>query len=165
MNKNNEIATHFIGGEGINWALDEDLRLARACAPDFVDHVDFETASVIYSVWPGALEEVDPVRLTGKVIVCEFDNPPNHWFKQVPFLRVREYVSLWVTHTMQADEQARAMGLMALRVPYRLDGSIFYPREAKCAYSLNDSLVRLILVFKSFTTSYKYRACLTNITF
>jgi hypothetical protein len=31
--------------------------------------------------------------------------------------------------------------------------------------SLNDSLARLILVFKSFTTSYKYRACLTNITF
>jgi hypothetical protein len=30
---------------------------------------------------------------------------------------------------------------------------------------LNDNLLRLILVFKSFTTSYKYRACLTNITF
>jgi hypothetical protein len=30
---------------------------------------------------------------------------------------------------------------------------------------LNDNLLRLILVFKSFTTSYKYRACLINITF
>lgn len=131
--KNNKIAAHFTGGEGINWALDEDLRLARACAPEFVDQVDFESAHVIYSMWPGALEAVDPVRLNGKVVVCEFDNPPDHWIKQVSFRRTSALVSIWVTHTKQAAEQARALGLTAYTVPYRLDGSVFFPREAKSA--------------------------------
>jgi len=130
---NNPIPTHFFGGEDINWALDEDLRMARACSPLFVKQVNFELASVIYSIWPGALEAIDPTRLEGKIVVCEFDNPPYHWIKQRFFRRAREYVSLWITHTTQAAEQARVLGLPTLSVPYRLDGTIFFPREARSA--------------------------------
>ena len=133
LDENDRIATHFIGGEGINWALDEDMRLAQICAPDFVDQVDLNSASVIYSVWPGALQRLDPKRLVGKIVVCEFDNPPFHWIKQPPFLRIRESVSLWVSHTSQAAEQASILGLPALSVPYRLDGNFFYPRQKNSA--------------------------------
>lgn len=130
MNQEN-IAAHFIGGEGINWVLDEDLRLARMCVPDFVEVTDFDRADVIYSVWPGVLETIEPARFDGKVVICEFDNPPNYWMKQTSYVRIREYVSLWVAHTAQAAEQAQALGLPALLVPYRLDESLFFPREAK----------------------------------
>ncbi len=131
--KANHLAVHFIGGEGINWALDEDLRLARACAPNLVKPTDLGLADVVYSVWPGALETVDPARLDGRVIICGFDNPPNHWIKQTSFRRITGYVSLWVTHTAQAMEQARALGLSALPVPYYLDGKTFSAREADSA--------------------------------
>jgi glycosyltransferase involved in cell wall biosynthesis len=135
MNQSNKnsLSVHFIGGEGINWALDEDLRLARSCTPDFVKPTDFDQADVIYSIWPGALEALNPARLDGKVVVCEFDNPPYHWVKQTSFRRARKLVSLWVTHTSQATQQAEELGLTALPVPYRLDGSIFFSREANCS--------------------------------
>lgn len=131
MNRHNgeKILVHFIGGEGINWALDEDLKLAKACVPDFVDIADFDKASVIYSVWPGAIEAVDPAKLVGKKVICEFDNPPHHWIKQTHFRKARKYVSLWITHSSQAFEQAKALGLPSMIVPYRLDKSIFFPQK------------------------------------
>lgn len=135
MNKitNNQLSVHFIGGEGINWALDEALRAAQVCMPNSVKSADFEQADVIYSVWPGALETLDPARLNGKLVICEFDNPPYHWVKQTSFLKTRRLVSLWVTLSSEAMHQAMKLGMDALLVPHCLNGYTFFPREANCA--------------------------------
>ena len=126
-----KLTVHFIGGEGISWALDEDLFFAISGLPDFVKLTTFLNADVIYSVWPGALENISPQKLEGKIVICEFDNPPYYYIKQPSFHKIRQLVSLWVTHTQEASDQAQILGLKFNQVSYRLSGDTFLPVDSK----------------------------------
>ena len=58
------------GGDGMGWALDDDLDLTRRALGETVVETSLEDAGVVHSVWWEGLSGVDPASLAGKRVVC-----------------------------------------------------------------------------------------------
>jgi glycosyltransferase involved in cell wall biosynthesis len=130
------------GAEKIDWALNEDIRLLQTSLENAGASIaaSLDEADVVHSPWWGGLEEIDPSRLAGKRVVCQFDNPPFHWAKQAGFRDARARVGLWIVQSEQARLQALALGLEHVFVPYKVNTEIFRSREAEARASLRASL-------------------------
>jgi glycosyltransferase involved in cell wall biosynthesis len=133
-----KLRVSFVGGEEVNTESGKALRQAQLCLPQSAIISDLDHADVIYSISPGALAHDTSAKLEGKIVVCEFDNPPNHCVTQDSFRKIQRMVSLWVAHTSQAKRQAEDLGLNVHLVPYRLDSSEFIAHETQ-----GDSVAKL----------------------
>jgi len=54
----NKPRVHLTGGDGIGWAVDEDLRLTRRAIEKLVDLVDLQSCEIVHSAWWYALLEL-----------------------------------------------------------------------------------------------------------
>src|SRR5262245_36953554 len=114
----------FVGEEKINWALNEDIRLARESLGEAHVADSLEQADAVISPWWGGLEAIPAERLVGKRVVCQFDNPPYHWAKQPGFREARARVGLWIVQTEEARRQAEILALPHVLVPYKVDTGV-----------------------------------------
>jgi glycosyltransferase involved in cell wall biosynthesis len=121
---------HLTGGDGFGWALDEDVRTFRQALPATVELTPLAKADVVYSAWWEGLAQLGTAALVGKRIVCGFDNPLFHWITVPRFRGVNDLVDVWVAHSRQGLEQARALGYRCEFVPYCLRTEIFQPLAA-----------------------------------
>ncbi|MGB9616393.1 MAG: glycosyltransferase family 4 protein, partial [Desulfomonilaceae bacterium] len=115
------------GGDGIGWAVDEDLRLTRAALEGLVELVPLERCDVIHSVWWEGLTGLDPAQLRNKIVVCHVPGEPFRYFGIPAHRRAMSAVHLWVPRSSQAERQLRSVGLRCLKVPYLIDSTIFRP--------------------------------------
>ena len=122
---------HLTGGDGFGWALDEDVRTIREALPRTVALAGIKNADVVYAAWWEGLAQLGTDALVGKRIVCAFDNPLFHWITIPRFRGLKDLVDVWVAHSSQGLEQARALGYECELVPYCLRTEIFSPLAGK----------------------------------
>lgn len=122
-------SVHLVGWQKIAWALDEDLRWARAALEGQVTFASLPRARIVLAAWWPALEALGPGALHGKAVVCFADNPPAFYLTRPGFARVANRVDLWIARSSEAASQFEALGLRVARVPYCVDPDIFHPLE------------------------------------
>jgi len=114
------------GGEGIGWAVDEDLRLARNAMEGFVDFVSFPEAEIIHCAWWEGLMLLNPEDLQGRTIICQVPGEPFRYLGVPRHRHVVPLVDLWVTRTSQAHDQFNSMGIASHKIPYLVDTNLFF---------------------------------------
>ncbi|MBE2205389.1 MAG: glycosyltransferase family 4 protein [Chthoniobacterales bacterium] len=121
---------HFFGGQGIGWALDEDLERARAAVAGEVVAGSFAASPIIHSAWWPPLLQAGAVALRGKSILCFADNPPAFYLTRPGFEEAAARVDLWIARSREAVAQFEELGLPVVRAPYTVDPGIFCPLPA-----------------------------------
>lgn len=115
------------GGDYVNWALDEDLRLTRQSLDGMVELSTLADCEVIHCVWWEGLLAISEDQLVGKRIICHMPNPPFHYLKHPLFQKTLEYVGRWVVRSTEAKEQFASIGIESQLIPYTVDVDIFRP--------------------------------------
>lgn len=118
---------HFFGGQGIGWALDEDLTRARAALGGQIATTSFARARLIHSAWWPPLLEAGARALDGKSVVCFADNPPAFYLTRPGFEQAASRVDLWIARSGEAVAQFRELGLPVAFAPYTVDAAVFRP--------------------------------------
>ncbi len=115
------------GGDGIGWAVDEDLKLARQAMAGTVDLVDLPESEVVHSVWWEGMMMTPLEGLTGKRIICHVPGEPFRYFTLPGHRHAGPMVGKWVTRTSQAAEQLSSLGIFSHHIPYLIDVNTFKP--------------------------------------
>lgn len=114
------------GGDGIGWALDEDVRLTRKALEGRVEFTTVEACEVLHSVWWEPLLSLAPSDLSAKRIVCHMSGEPFRYLGLPRHRHVVSAVDCWITQTTQATRQCAAIGLPHTYIPYTTDVESFY---------------------------------------
>ncbi len=117
---------YLTGGDGIGWALDEDLRLTRQALEGHVEFVDLQACEVVHSVWWEPLLSIAPAILSTKRIVCHMSGEPFRYLCLPRHRHVVDSVDNWIAQTRQAARQCAAIGLPHSFVPYTTDSETFH---------------------------------------
>jgi glycosyltransferase involved in cell wall biosynthesis len=127
MMRMNRWKVFLTGGDGIGWAVDEDLRLtAKALAP-LADLVDLPVSHVVHAMWWEGLMMLPPEDLAGKRIICHIPGEPFRYFSMPRHREALSMVGRWVTRTRQAQLQMKGLGFDTALVPYAIDEAVFRP--------------------------------------
>jgi len=118
---------HFFGGQGIGWALDEDLRCAREAVSGAVVEGSFARSPIIHSAWWPPLLQAGAAALQGKSVVCFADNPPAFYLTRPGFEQAAARVDLWIARSQEAVSQFQELGLPVALAPYTVDPEVFHP--------------------------------------
>jgi glycosyltransferase involved in cell wall biosynthesis len=113
------------GGDGIGWALDEDLRLTRQAVERRVELTAEEQCDVLHTVWWEPLLTMPPAALAAKRIVCHMSGEPFRYLCLPRHRHVVSAVDCWITQTHQATQQCAAIGLPHTYIPYATDVETF----------------------------------------
>lgn len=115
------------GGDGIGWAVDEDLKLTREALAGVADFVEFQDADVVHMLWWEALLTMPEEQLEGKRIVCHVPGEPFRYMTLPSHSRAMELVGRWVTRTTQARGQLAEIRVESVLIPYLVDVNVFRP--------------------------------------
>ena len=118
---------YLTGGDGIGWAVDEDLKLIRRAVEDIVDLVDLESCEIVHSAWWFSLIGLPLEKLLGKRILCHVPGEPFRYFAVPEHRRAMEIVGRWITPTSRAYRQMRSIGVEPSLIPYLVDVETFRP--------------------------------------
>ena len=121
---------HLAGWQKIAWALDEDLRWARAALEGSVVFTSLPRARIVLAAWWPAIEAIGAAALRGKTVVCFADNPPAFYLTRPGFAGVAGRVDLWIARSREAFHQFQALGMPVARSPYGVDPQVFRPLDA-----------------------------------
>jgi glycosyltransferase involved in cell wall biosynthesis len=115
------------GGDDINWAIDEDLRLMREALEPFADFVDLPDAEVIHCVWWNGLLNLPRAACRIKPLICHMPGQPFRYLTLPEHNQVMDRVDLWIARSRQAFAQLRSLGYPVAMLPYLVDLTIFRP--------------------------------------
>jgi glycosyltransferase involved in cell wall biosynthesis len=115
------------GGDGIGWAVDEDMKLIREALVDIVDFVDLPESQVIHSLWWEGLMMIPAEQLSGKRILCHIPGEPFRYFTMPRHRHALPIVGKWVTRNSQAAAQMSSLGISHMMIPYLIDVGTFRP--------------------------------------
>lgn len=118
---------HFTGGQKIAWALDEDLRWARAALGNHARPASLANARIVHAAWWPAVLQFSQETLKGKAVVCFADNPPAFYLTKPEFAAAASRVDLWIGRSREAVSQFQALGLPVAFAPYCVDPNVFRP--------------------------------------
>ena len=118
---------HFFGGQGIGWALDEDLAQARSALEPGIEVGTFAASSIVLSAWWPPLVRMGRRALGKKTILCFADNPPAFYLTVPGFDEAAARVDLWIARSEEALGQFRELGLPVALAPYTVDAKVFHP--------------------------------------
>ena len=145
----NKPRVHLTGGDGIGWAVDEDLRLTRRAIEKLVDLVDLQSCEIVHSAWWYALLELPFEQLLGKRIICHVPGEPFRYFSIPEHRRAMEIVGRWITPTSRAHYQMQSVGVESWLGRYLVDTDTFQPLSSD-----NTGSVELIEKWKIPTDTY-----------
>ena len=113
------------GGDGIGWAVDEDLKLTRRAIESIVDFADLSDCEVVHCVWWEGLAMLSVEQLIGKRIVCHVSGEPFRYFAVPRHRHAIDMVGLWVTRSSQARCEMDSVGIPSRLIPYVIDIETF----------------------------------------
>ncbi|MEI8311844.1 MAG: glycosyltransferase family 4 protein [Verrucomicrobiota bacterium] len=131
---------HFFGGEGIGWALDEDLDRAREAVAGAVHAGSFAWSPIIHSAWWPPLLRAGRDALAGKSVICFADNPPAFYLTRPAFEQEASRVDLWIARSSEAFLQFQELGLQVTLAPYTVDPATFHPLASEERQKIRGSL-------------------------
>jgi glycosyltransferase involved in cell wall biosynthesis len=114
------------GGDGIGWALDEDVRLTRKAIESRVELTAMESCEVVHSVWWEKLLSMLTPEFSSKRIVCHMSGEPFRYLSLPRHRHVVGHVDCWITQTREATRQCAAIGLPHAYIPYTTDVDSFH---------------------------------------
>jgi glycosyltransferase involved in cell wall biosynthesis len=117
------------GGDGIGWAVDEDLKLTQQAVASLVDLTDLQEATLVHAVYWWGLLGFSDEQLQQKQIICHVPGEPFRYLTVPEHRRAMGLVSHWITRTSQAAGQLQALGIESDVVPYLIDTSVFRPLQ------------------------------------
>ena len=124
------ITVHLTGGEGIGWAVDEDLEMARRAVGLLNDRVSLTSmpdAQIVHSVYAPLLLVVSVEHLRARRVICHLENDLA-WLLQQPYMRrAVSVVDTWIAQNETTATLAQRIGLRASYVPYAVDVPAFAP--------------------------------------
>ncbi len=123
----NKLKVYLTGGDGVGWAIDEDLKLARQCLEGIVDFTEQDECDVIHSAWWEGLNLLDRSIVDRKTVVCHVPAEPFRYVGVPAHRHVMELVDVWITRTRQAARQLTSIGVNNYSVPYLIDINTFRP--------------------------------------
>ncbi len=123
----NKVKVFLTGGDGIGWALDEDLRLVSNAIKGVVDLVGLEDCQIIHTVWWEGLNLIPRETVAGKWIVCHVPGEPFRYFSVPAHRHIVPLVSTWISRSSQARNQLASVGIKSEMVPYVIDTNSFRP--------------------------------------
>ena len=124
---------YYAPGDGMGWALDEDLRQIRSALAGVARETGAAAADVIHAPFWQSLGMVAPPVLERSFVIAHADNPPFFYLKQPEFAVGQTQVDLWVARSREAFDQFRRLGLPAEHIPYAIDPELFFPISEKQA--------------------------------
>lgn len=125
---------HFTKGDGIGWAIDQDIRLITQSMGDLVQVTTLEEADVVFAPWwecvsgnprtgqPG----LPPQRVVGKRILCNSPNRPYHEFKDPYFQAALNMVGRWIVVSKEGMREMSSVGIPCNFIPYTSDPETFF---------------------------------------
>ncbi|MEX5215251.1 MAG: glycosyltransferase [Nitrospiraceae bacterium] len=122
----NKPKVFLTGGDGIGWALDEDIRLTRKALEEFAELTELAKCEVVHSVWWEPLLAMSPDDLAGKRIFCHMSGEPFRYLSLPRHRHAADVVDSWITQTKQATRQCSAVGLPHAFIPYTTDVEVFH---------------------------------------
>jgi glycosyltransferase involved in cell wall biosynthesis len=121
----NKPKVFLTGGDGIGWAIDEDLRLTRKALEGVVDFVDLPESEVVHCVWWEGLMMIPRELLIRKRVICHISGEPFRYLTLPKHRHAMDLVDRWVTRTSQAAGQLAAIGIASDTLPYLVDVDTF----------------------------------------
>lgn len=128
----NKIKVFLTGGDGINWALDYDIKNVEE-ELDFVRFTELKECDIVHSVWWNALSDIPISELKGKRIICQIVNDPYHRIIIPNFKKALNLVNIWIAPSNRASNRLGDFGISSIVIPYGYDSAIFYhlPKNSK----------------------------------
>ncbi len=123
----NKPRVFLTGGDGIGWAVDEDLKLTQEALEGTVDLTDLRECQIVHSVWWEGLMILPRDLLIGKRIICHVPGEPFRYFAVPAHRHALSMVGRWVTRTSQASLQLSGLGIASEQIPYLIDVNAFKP--------------------------------------
>lgn len=120
---------HFLGGEGINWALDHDILHLSRLSKDFVEVVPIEKAEIIHSVFWGALLTVPQKYLDRCLVIASIADKPEIVISRPEYLKVRDKIDVWLCEYYESLNFVSNCGLRNMLFPDPIDLEQFAPPE------------------------------------
>lgn len=124
MNKRKVFLT---GGDGIGWAVDEDMRLTARALSGLIEPTDLDRCEAVHCVWWEGLMMLPRDALAGKRFICHVPGEPFRYFGVPAHRKAMALVGRWITRSTQAAAQLRGVGIESTVVPYLVDTDIFKP--------------------------------------
>lgn len=132
-----QLRLHITSGDGIGWAIDQDIRLISQSMGDAVELVGLSEADVVFAPWWECLTGhprtgqpgLPPHHLNGKRVLCNSPNRPYHEFKDPFFNAALEVVGRWIVVSREAQREMDSVGIPCSLIPYTSDPSTFYRIE------------------------------------
>jgi glycosyltransferase involved in cell wall biosynthesis len=121
------IKVFLTGGDGLGWAIDEDIRLSALALKDIVDLVDLKECEVVHMAWWEGLNLLPWDEVRGKWIVSHVPGEPFRYFSLMPHRHAVPVISTWISRNSQAKSQLESVGIKSQFVPYAIDTTIFKP--------------------------------------
>jgi len=118
---------HFLGGEGINWALDHDIVHISRLSHDFVEVVPIEKAEIIHSVYWGALLTVPQKHLDRCMVIASIADKPQIVMSRPEYLKVRDRIDVWLCEYYESLNFVSNCGLRCMLFPDPIDLYQFAP--------------------------------------
>jgi len=115
----------LVGGDGIGWALDEEIRLTRLAMP-FARYTWLFRSEVVHSVYWPALLNLPKELLYGRRIIAHLTHSPEAAFNSPGFESAQRAVTLWIVRSKAAERAFRAAGIPTCLVNYVFSDSDFY---------------------------------------
>src|SRR4051812_8751234 len=113
------------GGDGIGWALDEDLKLTRGALEGSVEFTELADCGIVHSVWWEALLRLPRNELVGKHVICHVPGEPYRYFALPSHRHALSIVNHWVVRSTQAQTEFKRLGVEATLIPYCIDTMVF----------------------------------------
>ena len=126
---------HFTGGEGINWAIDHNLRHLVRLSKDFVDVVALEQAEIVHTLFWHSLLQLPRKQLQTKCVVASIADKPQIAFSQPDYLKLRELIDVWLCEYHESLRFVSNCGLPCMLFPEPIDLRQFVPPADRAASS------------------------------
>ncbi len=118
------------GGDGVGWALDDDLKLAQQALQDVIQPSSLKSCDIIHTLSWFGLKRIPEQFLEGKRIICHAPGEPLRYYHLPDYSPIAQKVGMWVAQSTQAKQQLTQIGAQNFLIPYTVDTTVFHPLPA-----------------------------------
>ena len=120
-----KLKVYFTAGDGINWAVDEDLALLKTSLNEKVIESNFVDANIVFASWWAPLSLMDKTSLRDKYVVCNMHGDPYRFLSTPSHKDMFDLVDLWFSRSKAATRTLVELGYFAEYVPYSVNNNKF----------------------------------------
>ena len=106
------------GGDGRDWALDDDLRMTRQTVEDVVTLTNLKACDVVHTMGWDGLARIPEALLSGERIISHVPGEPFRYLHIPRYSRAARKIGRWIAQSTQAQHQLRSSGIESTLIPY-----------------------------------------------